>query len=462
MYSIQSCTFNKNFTKFPNGSIRELLAVSLPLMLALMSGSLMFFLDRLLLAQYSLDAHNASTSAGMVVAFLQFPFICTACIAEVFVGQSHGSGDSKNLAVPVWQMIWLSIFSLIFFIPVGLMGGIIFTFSPYQELEIVYFKYLIYFSPFFCLATALSSFYIGRGVLKFVTVTMIIANLINFLLAYLLIFGLEPYFSPMGIAGAAIATGLAQAFQTAVLLTDFLRRKYRIAYGTGKFHFVKSEFIKCIKIGLPSSLAHSIEILGWALFFMMLACVSKEHMTVSSVAQSIFFLFTFMTEGISKGATAIAANMIGAGKESSIWKVMNAGIRLYFIVFFALSFLLVFNPEPLIRLFISAGEVDLGSYKTIATACFWVWLFFLFDGIHWLAVGLLTAAGDTKFVLKVGSTAIWIFALLPSYLLVVVLGYGADFAWAMTAMYGLVVCLIYLWRFQSENWKSNSLITSTM
>jgi MATE family multidrug resistance protein len=215
--------------------------------------------------------------------------------------------------------------------------------------------------------------------------------------------------------------------------------------------------MKCICIGLPSSLAHTIEIFAWAVFFMMLTSVGKEHITVISVAQSIFFLFTFMTEGISKGATAIAANMIGAGKESSVWKLLSSGIRLYIVVFFALGIILVVNPAPLIHLFISPDDANGNVYQLIASSCIWVWLFFLFDGIHWLVVGLLTAAGDTKFVLKVGSTTIWLFALLPTYVLVVLLDYRADLAWAMTAFYGLVVCSIYLWRFQSESWKGISI-----
>lgn len=450
---------NNQLSRFPSGSLRELLAVSLPLMLALMSGSLMFFLDRLLLAQFSIDAHNASTSAGMVVTFLQFPFLCTACIAEVFVGQAFGAGNLKKLAVPVWQMIWLSIFSMLFFIPAGLwLGEGLFSYSPYPELEIDYFKYLIMFSPIFCLGTALSSFYIGRGKMRFVTAAVIFANIINFGLAYILIFGFEPLIQPMGISGAAIATGIAQIVQVIVLAVDFLSRKNRETYNTHKFRFVWSEFSKCIRIGLPSSLAHSIEIFAWAVFFMMLTNVSKEHITVISVAQSIFFLFTFMTEGISKGATAIAANLIGAGKESSIWKLLSSGIRLYLVVFFGLGSILVINPEPLIHLFISTNDTNNAAiYSLIASSCVWVWLFFLFDGIHWLVVGLLTAAGDTKFVLKVGSTAIWLCALLPTYVFVVLLGSRADIAWAMTALYGLIVCSIYLWRFQSESWKNISI-----
>ncbi|MGZ6298799.1 MAG: MATE family efflux transporter, partial [Parachlamydiaceae bacterium] len=299
-------------------------------------------------------------------------------------------------------------------------------------------------------------FYIGRGSMKFVTSIMILANVLNTLLAYLLIFGVEPYIAPMGIIGAAVATGISQLFQVIALFIDFLSQKNRKQYGTGCFSFSKEEFFKCIRLGFPSSLAHTIEILAWALFFRMLMNTSEEHLTVASIAQSIFFLFTFLTEGISKGATTIAANMIGAKHWDALWKLLHSGIKFYIVLFVIFGSFLAFNPDPLIHLFLPTETATSPEvYALIASSCLWVWIFFLLDGIHWLVVGLLTAVGDTKFIFKVGSSTIWLFALLPTYLLVVVQGHQADMAWAMTAFYGLITSALYLYRFYSMRWKNN-------
>lgn len=451
-----------NHSKNPaiTGSMKELWALSFPLMLSLMSSSLMFFWDRLLLARFSIDAHNAATSAGTWVTFLQFAFLCTTCIAEVFVGRYNGAGEERKIGKPVWQMIWLSLATTFLFLPLGfLAGNFLFASSPYRILEAEYFRYMMYFGPIFCLSSALSTFYIGRGCVKFVTLTVIAANLLNTCLAYLFIFGTETFIPAMGIAGAALATGIAQSVQTLILFIDFLRPKYRRRFGTGNFRFCKREFMKCIRVGLPSSLAHTIEILAWALFFRMLMSAGEEHFTVVSVAQSIFFLFTFLTEGISKGATAIAANLIGAGKREALWRLLFSGIKFYALIFIAFGSIFLINPSPLIDLFFTDENGASGNtYELIASSCLWVWVFFLFDGIHWLVVGLLTAAGDTKFVLKAGSCSVWIFALLPTYIFVILLGHQPDMAWAITAFYGLAVCSIYLHRFYCTHPKDNRAI----
>ena len=446
----------RGLTKYSSGSVRELWSISFPLMLSLMSGSLMLFFDRLLLAHFSVDALNASTNASIVAAAIQFGFISTACIAEVFVGRYNGAGRYHKLGTPVWQMIWFSLATTLLFLPVALLlGPALFSDTPYAALEEQYFLWIMVFGPVFCLVAALSSFYIGRGSVTFVTLLVILANLINVGLDIILIFGYEPLGVPsVGIAGAAIATGISQVIQALILFAAFISKKNREQFGTGSYQFVWKSFKKCLKIGLPNSIAHTLEILAWAVFFRMMTLKGTDYITVAAISQSIFFLFTFITEGVSKGATAIAANMIGAQQWDGVWKLLRSGVRFYFQVFIALGGILVIYPESLIQLFVNHNnELSPAIVETVRSACVWIWVFFLFDGINWLVVGLLTAAGDTKFILKAGGTAVWLFAVLPIYILVFKFSFGPDVAWQLTALYGFLTCCIYLWRFNSEKWK---------
>lgn len=461
-YSPPKLQEHTSLTKYPSGSLRELWAISLPLMLSMMSGSLMLFLDRMLLAQFSIDALNACVNASVIAAAIQFAFLTTSAIAEVFVGQYNGAGQYQKIAVPVWQMIWFSVMSSLLFLPVGIFAGPLFFFeTPYASLEIEYFKWIMLFGPVFCMSGALSAFYIGRGSVKFVTLVVIFANLLNVVLDLLLIFGYKSYIPSFGIAGAAIATGISQVAQCLILFLGFMREKYRHCFGTANWAFNKECFLKCLRIGLPNSLAHTLEIIAWAVFFRMMTSAGEQHITVVAICQSIFLLFTFIAEGISKGATAIAANLIGAKKWDLVWKLFRSGVKFYFQAFLILGLILVVDPGPLIDWFIGRDMAieSRESIRTIAmSACIWMWVYFLFDGIHWLVAGLLTAAGDTKFVLLVAGLSSWIFAILPIYYFINILGYQADTAWLITAFYGCVVCSIYLLRFKSEKWRKASIV----
>lgn len=449
------CLKPSSFTQYPAGSFRELWAISFPLMLSLLSGSVMLFFDRLFLAQYSVYALTASATATLIASAVQFAFISTTTIAEVFVGQHNGAGRFRKVGEPVWQMIWFSLMSIGFFWPLGFLGAPLIFQNPGADLEMECFRWLMFCGPIFCLVASLTAFYIGLGKVRFVTISIIVANVVNVLLDIILIFGWPPYFPALGITGAVMATGISQLLQLVILFADFIRKENQIAYGTGNFSLNLQSLLQCLKVAIPNSIAHTLEISAWAVLFQMMNSVSHEHVTVVAISQSIFLLFAFITDGVSKGASAIAANLIGAKEWSLVWKLFRSGVRFYFIIFLLLGIILAFDPAPVIHWFLPDAEETLKS--SITSACLWVWLFFLFDGINWLIVGLLTAAGDTQFVLKIGGTTPWLFAILPIYILVVLNGFGAHVAWQMVALYSFLTCGIYFWRFKKGKWKEISL-----
>jgi MATE family multidrug resistance protein len=453
VYAMKSLYF-KELTSYPEGSLRELLQISFPLIISLMSASLMLFLDRLFLARYSLAALNAAAHAGASVQFLQFWSIATVCIAEVFVGRYNGAGKMEKLGQPVWQMIWLSLGTFLIYLPIGFWAGPLILFDEVnKDLEIQYFSILTCFIPVAALAAALSAFYIGRSKVRFVTGVMLGSNLINVLLDAILIFGIPPWIPSFGIAGAAWATAISQVCQAMILFSAFFCRSNRQLYGTGRWRIKKRLFLSCVRIGLPNAVAHSLDILTWVLIFDLMSRLGADYMTVVTIAQSILFLFTFVTEGVSKGATAIAANFIGSQKHDLVWKLLASGTKLYVGIFVLLSGLLVWQPDPLIGWFIPEETLSPTTQATVRAACFWVWIYFLFDGISWLLIGLLTAAGDTRFIMKIGGTTPLLFALLPTYLFVFKWGAPAHVTWMMIAFYAFASGAIYLWRFRSERWK---------
>lgn len=57
--------------------------------------------------------------------------------------------------------------------------------------------------------------------------------------------------------------------------------------------------------------------------------------------------------------------------------------------------------------------------------------FLILDGANWIMVGMLTAAGDTRFILKVNTFNIVFFSFLPTYYFVVVKKLPPETIWAI-------------------------------
>jgi len=441
-------------TKHPIGSLKEIWAVSWPLMLGLLSASLMYFSDRLILAHFSFLAMNAAANAGMATwGALIFPLVIVE-VTEVFVGRFNGEGKLAEVGRPVWQMIWLSIFTIpVYSIGSRIIAPILFAGTGNTQFESDYFITMCDFAPCFLTIIALSGFFIGTGRMKVVTYTMIIGNVLNILLdiPFIFGFGLIP---SMGCKGAALATGISQVVQVVILFVLFLKEQNRKTYGTHKISFDKKLVTDCLKIAVPSGVGRFIEVLAHLTFFRIMIMAGPEAMTAATLVQSLYLLIGFIIDGLSKGATAVFSNLFGANQQQLVRKVFRSSLLLHTILFVIFAATMLIFTEEVASCFFSDQERALllrpDFLATIKKATFWMTIFFLFDGFCWIFFGLFTAAGDTKFIMYVNSTFNWVAYVLPVYIVVGIYNGSANHAWMILAFYNMAAFGIYYFRYRQK------------
>lgn len=461
---------SKSITKFPEGSIAELWNVSLPLMISSLASLLMIFVDRCFLARYSLDSLNAAVNAGTLAwAFLGGIGMLTV-MSEVFVAQYNGAKLHSLIGIPVWQMIWFSIFSILIFVPLGLWGGKIFFWgSPYAKLQNDYFSYLMIFGPLYPMMTAISGFYIGRGKTRILIYLGILGNFLNLIFDWIFIFGIKGFIPELGIKGAAIATCIGTFFQCLILAYLFFKKSNATEFGTRKWRFNFDIFKKCVKVGLPPSVFYALEIIGWTLFYIMMTSIDEIHITVSSICQTIVILLSFFFDGLNRGVAALAGNFIGSKKIDKINMLLKSSLKLLLIFTVVVSIFLIIHPKMIVeflipgnieeKIFVWQNTQGVSFYSLLQTCLICVFIYLFFEGLRWIFAGLLTAAGDTLFLLLAGSFSVWLFLLIPVYFVVVKFSLSVQFAWVMAAFYAILLSLIYWFRFRIGRWKEINLIS---
>ncbi|NGX52391.1 MAG: Multidrug resistance protein MdtK [Candidatus Anoxychlamydiales bacterium] len=460
---------SRSLTKFKQGSMKELWTIALPLMISALASLLMIVVDRCFLARLSLDALNASVNAGTLAWAFLGGFGVLTVMSEVFVAQYNGADLHDQIGVPVWQMIWFSFFSILIFVPCALfIGPLIFRGTSYDDLQIQYFGYLMLLGPFYPLMTALSGFFIGRGQTRLLIYVAIIANFLNLVLDAILIFGIKNFIPAYGMKGAAIATGIGTIFQAIVLGIIFFKKENREKYGTTKWRFNFSIFKKCVKVGLPPAVFFALEIVGWTIFYMMMTSLSEVHITISSICQSIVILLSFFFDGLNRAVAALAGNFIGSKKIDLIHSLLKSSLKLLVIFTVIVSVFLVFDPKIIVD-FLIPGNLEnkillwqetsgFSFYTAMKVSLLCVFIYLFFQGIRWIFAGLLTAAGDTLFLLLAGSFSVWIFLLLPVYLIVVKFSLPVQVAWILAASYAIILSIIYWFRYKKGRWKDIILI----
>jgi MATE family multidrug resistance protein len=450
-------------TKHKEGSFRELWGISLPLMISSLSLMMMVFVDRLLLSQYSIDAHNATVNASTMAWSLIVGWISFTTISEVFVAQFNGAGMREKIGEPVWQMIWVSFGTLLFFIPMGIWGGtLIFGSSDADAMKRVYFDWMMFFGPNFVLYGALCGYFVGQGKTKLITVLAVITNFLNAIFDYLLIFGLEGYIPSMGVEGAAIATSVGSFFQVIVLACIFLNKNNRQNFGTGNFAFNPALFKKCITIGIPNAIFVTTEVLGWAAFYWIMTLAGDKYITIAGICQDIYILFYFVGEGVNKAAITIAGNLIGAKRQHLINNMLRNGVRLHLYFFLFMVTFLFFFEDFIIHQFLphATPEYIASIHQPLTISLYMIVLYILFEGICFLYSGILTAAGDVFFLLTSESIMIWIFLILPVYGLVLNEGSSLIAPAFICLLYAAIKSLTYYWRYREGKWQTLTIATA--
>jgi MATE family multidrug resistance protein len=400
-------------------SLRGIAKVTIPLVLVALSSNLMLFADRVIVGIYSIDAMNAMSISGNMVAIVSYMFVSMACTAEVYVGQYNGSDQKDQLAKPVWQMIYLAILSIVVFVLFGSSAEYISMLPEYYKKDgIPYQALLSYFGFLPCLFAAISAFFIGRGKTTIITATVFLGNVLNIALDILLVPGIEGVISPMGTSGAATATIVSEFVQVAILACKFLSKKYRIEYHTLKNRkFDKAIFMGCCKMGAPMSIGRVFEISAWYFVFVAISHVNKDLSTVYGISSNVYILFIFVGEGLNKAISTLSANLIGQQNLDGVKKLLKAFtiMTLSSLSIVALPFVLY--PECIFFLLEKTGNdmscIPPSMLQMLLTTLKMVFVSILFESMTCVVWGVLISGGDTKYPIVANLSTLWGAVVIP-------------------------------------------------
>ncbi|WP_226987388.1 MATE family efflux transporter [Parachlamydia acanthamoebae] len=452
---------------YSSGNIKEVWKTSLPLMFSWLSVVLMTFVDRLYLAHYSTDALNSTVTSGTIAMAFTYGLQTLCEMGGVLVAQYNGAQRYDQIGKVIWQVLWITLGSFVFFIPLSFFGGdILFGNSSQGALEKEYFSKLVLFGPALGLIGSISGFYIGRGFTAVITKVVIVGNISNIFLDPLFIFGWGD-FQGMGVKGAALATGISWIAQGLILLGCFLRASNQKIFNAFAWRIDFKLLWDCIKIGLPTTLFIVLEIGGWGVFYIMMRDASPTHILVAGICQSILILFVFVGCGVQKGIASIAGNLIGAKKTEHLNQLMRSGVCIISGYFLFTCIPLILFPDFIISCFLHNPEslegasqlADLESLRPLlrfGLVCTCIYLYL--EDLRMVFSGILSGAGDTFFLMVSGVIAVWLFLLLPSYVGIVQNHVSVEMAMGIWVFYSFTALLIPLYRFYYGNWRERKVI----
>jgi len=438
-------------TSHPVGSIRELWTLFFPIMMSLLASGSMVLFDRIFLAHYSTTAFSAVSEAAMFFMTFEYTVNMLVAAAEVLVGKAYGAARYDAVARPVWAMIWASLFSSLLFIPLGLFGSAyLFAGSPHPEYSCRYFSTLCFFGPIFALNTALSSFWIGRGRMQFITMIIIGINVLNIGIDPILIFGLGPIPS-LGGGGAALARGISQTLLALMLFAFFFSKANRQRYGTWNPHFEWKTFVEAFSFGLMNSLSMLGQCSAWSVFWRIMALAGQTHAIANSISDAMYFFFTFFIEGAAKAISSVVSNVVGAGRYDDLTRVIGTGVKFIFGFGILLAVFYALFPNFILHLFVPDGTSMEGIiWSHLQLTLIPIWLVMIGESFLIMWAGVLLAFDEARFAFITSTIFVWGIGVIPSYFIVFNLHAPAYVVLGVASSYYIITTAAYLVRIREK------------
>ena len=296
----------------------------------------------------------------------------------------------------------------------------------------------------------------GLSIIFPVTIATIIANLLNVLLNYALIYG-NWGFPKMEVEGSAWATFISRVVMC-VLLILFLHnyKKSKIYFNAISYIKVKKDYFrKLIQLGFPTACQMFFEVSAFAIAAFICGYNSQTnelaaHQITINLASISFMICT----GLGVSATIRVGNQLGLQDFKTLQKAAftNIFLVIIFMSFCGIIFIMCRNILP--AYYLKEGQ-DVEVLAIAANLMIIAALFQISDGIQLVALGALRGLQDVKIPTIITFVAYYVVTLPLAWVLAVVFDYKALGVWIALGIGLCISAILLIWRLRN---KTNKLI----
>lgn len=436
---------------------REILAIAWPSIIELILVTVCQMADMIMvgrLGAYAIAAVGITNQPRflMLSAFIALNVGTTALVARL-----KGEGKQEEANKVLYQSMILTIFLSIAISILGiifahdmviLMGGE----EDVAKVGGSYFKIIMSGFIFTCIPLCITAALRGAGNTKASMYLNVIANVVNIIFNYLLIYG-KLGFPRLEVDGAAIATVIGYIVSFVISLYILFRRRQYLYLPPIKSmaRYFKPDFKaikRIIRIGLPSAGEQMALRLGLLIYTRIVAGLGTVAFATHQIGLNILSLSFMNGQAFGIAATTLIGQSLG---EKDIEKAkayadqtrhMGAVVAFFIAgIFFFLGKQLVwlFNPDPDIM---KAGNTVLKIVAIIQPS----------QASFQILAGGLRGAGDTKWPALSILVGVLIIRPILAFILVNWANWGLIGAWiALAADQFIRSVLIYI-RFRSGRW----------
>jgi putative MATE family efflux protein len=447
-------------TDFTQGSIpHHLIAFAWPMFLGNILQAMYNTVDTFWVGRILGPAALGAVSVGFPIIFALVAVIMGLTTATtVLVSQYRGARRHDDvLRVISNSLSLLGVASLVVMV-VGLLFHrpllrLINTPPELMELASSYMVWFLYGLPFMFVYNALGAILRGVGDSRSPLLFLVYATVLNMILDPLLIFGWGP-FPRLGVAGAAIATDVAQAV-SAILGLIHLRRVNRLLSLKARDYRIDPHLTwLTVKIGFPAALQQTLVAIG---SLAVSAVVNRFGPVVVAAfgTAARFDQFAFLPAmSTSLALSTVVGQNLGAGRKERVSEALRWGLLLTGGITALVSLVALVLSRSLIAIFTTDTAVMAEGARYLRIVGFSYIPFALMFAIN----GVLRGAGDTASTLWTSLVALWLVRVPLAYFLSSFPSLGPSGVWLAMGTSPFFGLLLSYFIYRSGRWEKKIVV----
>ena len=370
--------------------LKDINRLAIPALISGISEPILSITDTAVVGNIDLHGTETLAAVGIVGAFISmliWVFGQTRSAISTIVSQYLGADkldEVKNLpAQAIFIVTSLSILIILLTYPLATA-----IFKLYNASDLIlnysveYYRIRVFGFPFALYTLAVFGTFRGLQNTFYPMVIAITGTVVNIVLDFALVYGIEGLIEPMRIKGAAYASMIAQ-FVMAIMATYFLLKKTEIPLKlTFPFNKEIKSFVLMILNLFVRTLALNVTLYYASAFS---TAYGKQYIAAYTIAINMWFLAAFVIDGYSSAGNIMSGRLFGAKDYPNLVKLSNRLI-IYGLALGALMAVVgLLLYKPLGTVFSKDPEV-LTAFNDV----FWIVcimqpfcaIAFIFDGIY--------------------------------------------------------------------------------
>lgn len=430
------------------------LKLSFPVILGMLGHTFVQLADNIMVGQLG-TAELAAVSLGNSFVFIAMSLgIGFSTAITPLVAEADGAGDKPSAksalkhGLVLCTLLGFALFGVILLAkPLMLVmkqpPEVVALAMPYLDLVAFSLVPLIIFQAF-------KQFSEGLSQTKYPMYATILANIINVVLNYLLIFGTFG-FPELGIVGAAIGTLVSRVVMVAHLWYMLKKKPKFQAYVIG-FNFKcieKKVMRKIIDLGFPSALQMFFEVAIFTAAVWLSGVLGKNAQAANQIALNLSSMTFMVGMGLGVAAMIRVGNQKGLQSFHELRRIAQSIFFLTFLleIVFAMFFLVFRYWLPTVYLDVSdlANQFDNNEVILMAAQLLLVAAFFqISDGLQVVILGALRGLQDVVIPTFITFIAYWLIGFPISFYLGLYTSLGSVGIW-IGLLAGLTASAIMLY-----------------